>query len=114
MSERRKNPGRTVILANGPFWPIVVALVISLVPGASKSSGTSPAHIDETRSCASQEYKDQKDQLERQATLNPTPAMAPLSRSTLLVVPGNRDLRLNTTTYVGMGDQIDHCLQVIG
>jgi hypothetical protein len=110
MAEGLKNPRRTVIPANGSFWPILVALIIALVPGASKSAATSPAHIDETHSCASQEYKDQKEQLVRQAISNPTPAVTTLSTSTLLVVPGNKDSHLNTTTYVGMGDQITVCI----
>jgi hypothetical protein len=88
----------------------LLALVAILGPGANKASCKSPTHIDETQSCASQEYKDQKDQLDRQTISNPTTAVAAPNRSTLFVVPGNKDSHLNTTTYLGMGDQITVCI----
>jgi hypothetical protein len=83
----------------------------ALGPAADGISGTSPAPIDATQSCASNEYKEQKDRSDQ----NNVPVNSPVppstaNRSTLLVVPGNKTLHLNTTTYVGMGNQITVCI----
>jgi len=85
--------------------PWLIALLALSAAGsfaASTVSATSPAPIDKTQSCASQEYK--------QLDARSDPSSAPTSRQTLLVVPGNKTLRLNTTTYVGMGKQITVCI----
>jgi hypothetical protein len=69
---------------------------------ANPVSGASPAPIDKTQSCASQEYK--------QVEARSDPSNGAAGRSTLLVVPGNKPLRLNTSTFVGMGKQITVCI----
>jgi len=83
-------------------------LVASLVLSAALCIATdtilanSPAPIDKTQSCASQEYK--------QLDARSDPVSVPVGRPTLLVVPGNKTLRLNTASYVGMGRQITVCI----
>ena len=89
----------------------LLASGVVLGPAATTISANSSAPIDKTQSCASQEYKELKDRSDPNngATTSPL-AVSPANRSTLLVVPGNKTLRLNTTTYVGMGRQITICI----
>src|SRR5260370_25601348 len=82
-----------------------------LGPAANTVSGTSAAPIDQTRSCASQGYKALKDRSDTNNGAGNSPAVVNAANSsTLLVVPGNPALHLNTTTYVGMGRQIPICI----
>ncbi len=82
-----------------------------LGPAANTVSGTSAAPIDQTRSCASQGYKALKDRSDTNNGAGNSPAVVNAANSsTLLVVPGNPALHLNTTTYVGMGRQITVCI----
>jgi cell division protein FtsB len=89
----------------------LLASAAVLGPAANTVSGNSPAPIDETQSCASQEYKELKGRSDpNSGPVNSPMAASVANRSTLLVVPGNKTLRLNTTTYVGMGKQITVCI----
>jgi len=82
-----------------------------LGPAANTVSGTSAAPIDTTKSCASQEYNALKDRSDPTNGAGSAPVVVnTANRSSLLVVPGNAVSRLNTTTYVGMGDQITVCI----
>lgn len=110
MIERLKNPKEKFVPARGLWLPVSLAFLTVLGPGAGIGSCTSPAHIDETQSCASQEYKLQKDQSDHQPASGPPPVAPALNRPTLLVVPGNKALHLDTSTYVGMGRQITVCI----
>src|SRR5260370_36985783 len=78
---------------------------------ANTVSGTSAAPIDQTRSCASQGYKALKNRSDTNNGAGNSPAVVNAANSsTLLVVPGNPELYLNTTTYVGMVSQITVCI----
>jgi hypothetical protein len=81
------------------FWLLTLLASGAVVgPAANTVCGTSAAPIDQTQSCASQEYKARKDRTDQN------------NSSTLLVVPGNEGPHLNTTTYVAMGKQITVCI----
>ena len=104
-------------LATRSFLLALLAIGAVLGPVACTASGNSPGPFDKSASCASKEYKDQSD---REAALRPadasktSAASASLAtdrnNSTLMVVPGNAEKRLNTTTFVGMGRQITVCV----
>ena len=82
-----------------------------LGPAANTVSGTSAAPIDQTRSCASQVYKALKDRSDTNNGAGSAPVAGNAANSsTLLVVPGNPALHLNTTSYVRMGRQITVCI----
>lgn len=107
-------------LANRSFLLALLALLAistALGPAARTAIGNSQDHFDETQSCASKEYQDQSD---REAALHAgnaskttaasTPVATDRRNPTLMVVPGNSDKRLNTTTFVGMGRQVTVCV----
>ena len=94
------------------FW-LLILLASGAVfgPAAKTVWGTSPAPIDQGQSCASQEYKALKDRSDANNGAGNSPLVVNAgNRSSLLVVPGNAALRLNTTTYVGMGQQLTVCV----
>jgi hypothetical protein len=104
-------------LANRSFLLALLAIGAALGPAARTAIGNSPGPFDKTQSCASKEYQDQSDHEAAlrasdasKAPAASTSAATDRNNSTLMVVPGNSEKRLNTTTFVGMGRQITVCV----
>jgi len=95
-----------------------LAIGAVLGPAAGTALCKSPDPFDKTESCASKEYKDESDRAAALHASEPAKgAAAPSSpredsrnNSTLMVVPGDKAVRLNTATYVVMGRQVTVCV----
>jgi hypothetical protein len=79
----------------------LLALGAFLGPAAGVASGTSSAPIDPTKSCAAGDYAQ-----------NPAPADdASRQNSTLVVVGGDKNRSLNTSSYVRLGEEVTVCIR---
>ncbi len=81
---------------------VLLGLGAALGPAARVASATSPEAINPKDSCAADDYAKAK-------TTAPADAEA-RKNSTLVVVAGNKQTRLNTSTYVRLGEEVTVCI----
>jgi len=103
--------------SNRSFLIALLTIGAVLGPAARLASGNSPGSFDKTKSCASKEYQEQSG---HEVTLRATdadkaatasaPDTTDRNNSTLMVVSGNAEKRINTATFVGMGRQVTVCV----
>jgi hypothetical protein len=89
--------------------PIVLLLLgVALGPAVHGASATSPARIKTAESCSADDYAKNPDPA---PLANPDQDLEQRKKTTLMVVAGDEKHRLNTTTYVRMGEQVTVCIR---